>query len=231
MAVVGADALDAERELVDDVIDEVDGIDLVVAAVDLQSPDAGGIIDRRVLVALDHAALYPFEDQELDVHLDVMAWDLLDDPDGTEVVLLPGGAFGNNIDHGMLVKLYGEKPGIGLERKYSPGECVGARKETIAGNPEKRHISTSHVERSNLTMRRGSLASPTHSRTRSTTTFTRCRSTSSGTISAGLTRRTSCPQRWRLASVVACCRWKISLPWWRRGRPGRGSGGRTRNRS
>ncbi len=54
----------------------------------------------------------------------------------------------------MLVKLYGEEKGpVGPERKYSPGECIGARKETITGNPDKRHISTSHVERSNLTMR------------------------------------------------------------------------------
>ena len=64
------------------------------------------------------------------------------------------GAFGNQIDYGMLVKLYGEeKRPVGPERKYSPGECIGARKETITGNPDKRHISTSHVERSNLTMR------------------------------------------------------------------------------
>lgn len=64
------------------------------------------------------------------------------------------GAFGNNIDYAMLVKLYGEEAGPkGPERKYSPGECVGARKEPITGNPDERHISTSHVERANLTMR------------------------------------------------------------------------------
>jgi IS1 family transposase len=52
-------------------------------------------------------------------------------------------------DYGMLVKLYGEGEG----GKYSPSECVGARKETISGNPNTDMICTSHVERSNLTMR------------------------------------------------------------------------------
>src|SRR5437870_419227 len=36
---------------------------------------------------------------------------------------------------------------------YSPSDCVGARKEKITGNPDRRHISTSYVERQNLTMR------------------------------------------------------------------------------
>ncbi len=54
----------------------------------------------------------------------------------------------------MLVKLYGaETGGQGHERKYSPSECLGARKDTIAGNPDPKHISTSYTERHNLTMR------------------------------------------------------------------------------
>src|SRR5881392_1920106 len=54
----------------------------------------------------------------------------------------------------MLVKLYGaETGGQGHERKYSPSECLGARKDTITGNPDPRHVSTSYTERANLTMR------------------------------------------------------------------------------
>jgi hypothetical protein len=36
---------------------------------------------------------------------------------------------------------------------YSPAECIGARKERVEGNPDIKHVSTSHVERQNLTMR------------------------------------------------------------------------------
>jgi hypothetical protein len=63
-------------------------------------------------------------------------------------------AFGADIDYGMLVKLYGtESSGQGHERKYSPSECLGARKETITGNPDPKHVSTSYTERHNVTMR------------------------------------------------------------------------------
>jgi IS1 transposase len=60
-------------------------------------------------------------------------------------------AFGANIDYAMLVKIYGaERAG---EARYSPAQCMGAKKAVISGNPEKVHISTSHTERQNLTMR------------------------------------------------------------------------------
>src|SRR5258708_10189555 len=61
-------------------------------------------------------------------------------------------AFGIDIDYAMLIKLYGAAP-EGAKGRYSPAECIGARKTPIMGNPDKAHISTSYVERSNLTMR------------------------------------------------------------------------------
>jgi IS1 family transposase len=63
-------------------------------------------------------------------------------------------AFGADIDYAMLVKLYGaETGGQGHERKYSPFECIGARQQTITGNRDPKHVSTSYTERHNLTMR------------------------------------------------------------------------------
>jgi IS1 family transposase len=62
-------------------------------------------------------------------------------------------AFGCDIDYAMLVKLYGAPKGKENERRYSPAECNGTIKGTVSGSPEKQHISTSFVERQNLTMR------------------------------------------------------------------------------
>jgi IS1 family transposase len=65
------------------------------------------------------------------------------------------GAFGSEIDYGMLVKLYSNPRGNNQERRYSAGVCCGALKSAVCGNPDKEHISTSFVERQNLTMRMG----------------------------------------------------------------------------
>lgn len=63
-------------------------------------------------------------------------------------------AFGFDVDYAQLVKLYGEDTTIkGPERKYSPGKCNGSKKRPEIGLPDKGHISTSYVERQNLTMR------------------------------------------------------------------------------
>lgn len=61
--------------------------------------------------------------------------------------------FGANIDFAQLVKMYGNPEGGSNESRYSPAECTGAKKVPVSGNPDSAHISTSHVERQNLTMR------------------------------------------------------------------------------
>lgn len=61
-------------------------------------------------------------------------------------------AFGSEIDYAMLVKVYG-KGSQEDERRYSPAVCTGAELVHVTGEPEVKHISTSYVERQNLTMR------------------------------------------------------------------------------
>lgn len=61
-------------------------------------------------------------------------------------------AFGSEIDYAMLVKMYGADR-EGSEARYSPAECIGCRAIPISGNPKVKHVSTSYVERQNLTMR------------------------------------------------------------------------------
>ncbi|MES2776349.1 MAG: IS1 family transposase [Bacteroidota bacterium] len=63
-------------------------------------------------------------------------------------------SFGSQIDFAQQVKTYGNSEGATTnERKYSPVEYTGSKKTVICGNPETEHISTSYVERQNLTMR------------------------------------------------------------------------------
>jgi IS1 family transposase len=59
--------------------------------------------------------------------------------------------FGGDVDYAQLVKIYGAD--LQAETRYSPGKCIGAEKEPKIGNPDSDHISTSYVERVNLTMR------------------------------------------------------------------------------
>ncbi len=60
-------------------------------------------------------------------------------------------AFGIDVDFAQLIKLYGQAHDS--HKRYSPPVCVGAIKEPFNGDPDKRHISTSYVERQNVTMR------------------------------------------------------------------------------
>jgi hypothetical protein len=60
-------------------------------------------------------------------------------------------AFGGEIDYAMLVKLYESSQG---ETRYSPAKCTGSEKKKISGgNPDPKNVSTSYIERQNLTMR------------------------------------------------------------------------------
>ncbi len=63
-------------------------------------------------------------------------------------------AFDYDVDYAMLVKMYGGSEGnTETERKYSPAECTGCKKTRVMGDPRPKFISTSYIERQNLTMR------------------------------------------------------------------------------
>jgi IS1 family transposase len=62
-------------------------------------------------------------------------------------------AFGHDIDYAQLIKIYGEGPKT--EARYSPAQCMGTRRAVVSGAPSHKHISTSLVERSNLSLRMG----------------------------------------------------------------------------
>jgi hypothetical protein len=61
------------------------------------------------------------------------------------------GVFGMEVDYAMLIKLYGSP--ANSDTRYSPGECIGTETHIKSGNPDLKHVSTSYVERQNLTMR------------------------------------------------------------------------------
>src|ERR1017187_2485912 len=59
-------------------------------------------------------------------------------------------AFGEEVDYARLVKIYGNDPES--EKRYSPAVCTACKKESVIGDPDPQHISTSYIERPNLTM-------------------------------------------------------------------------------
>ncbi|UDL96149.1 IS1 family transposase [Lichenihabitans sp. PAMC28606] len=62
------------------------------------------------------------------------------------------GAFGMDVDCAQLVKMYGDAPG-NAKGRYSPADCTGIKKVPVMGSPDPKHVSTSYIERQNLTMR------------------------------------------------------------------------------
>ncbi len=63
-------------------------------------------------------------------------------------------AFNYDVDYAMLIKMYGSSEGESqTERKYRPAECTGYKKTKVMGDPHLKFVSTSYVERQNLTMR------------------------------------------------------------------------------
>jgi IS1 family transposase len=61
-------------------------------------------------------------------------------------------AFGGEVDFAQLVKIYSASQ---VETRYSPAECIGCERHAVSGNPDRNHVSTSYVERANLSMRMG----------------------------------------------------------------------------
>lgn len=61
-------------------------------------------------------------------------------------------AFGMDVDFATLTKIYGASSDED-HRRYSPGKCIGCDMKTVMGDPDPAHVSTSYVERQNLTVR------------------------------------------------------------------------------
>lgn len=63
-------------------------------------------------------------------------------------------AFGGDVDDAQLIKIYGDLP-ESAKGRYSPADCTGIKKITVEGAPDEKHVSTSYVERRNLSIRMG----------------------------------------------------------------------------
>lgn len=63
------------------------------------------------------------------------------------------GTFGGDVDYAQIVKVYGSLPSTSPDVRYSPAECIAIRTNVVEGSPDPKHVSTSHVERMNLSIR------------------------------------------------------------------------------
>ena len=113
--------------------------------------------DTKLIIAYeigDRSAATGFEFMN-DLRLRLANWVQLTTDGHAAYLSAVEGSFGADIDYAMLVKQYGQPAGAEQERRYSPPECIGIDVRRVEGYPHSDHISSSYVERQNLTMRMG----------------------------------------------------------------------------